>query len=265
MAMCALSRSSPATGTCAPSAAIATTDTTSPTKFHVLSPKSEAGCLLTLELCHPASISISCPDGINPPVGQRRRSGGFGAGLGKDAVNRALADLEGGSNLGPGAAGCSQLDHLRCFGASVWWLSLVLALGLGAGDPFALALEHDLALELGHCRHDGEDHAAHRAGHAAVRMTRWLDRHRRVEDLQGHAALAELLGEGQRVACRARQAIETGHDQHVPGAQDAPAQQVEFGPLADAGYLFGVDVALGAAGCDQVADLGLQPGFLVTG
>ena len=40
---------------------------------------------------------------------------------------------------------------------------------------------------------------------------------------------------------------------------------VEFGPLAHARYLLGVDVALGAAGGDQVADLGLQPGFLVTG
>src|SRR4051812_22558433 len=228
MAMCALSRSSPATGTCAPSAAIATTDTTSPTKFHVLSPKSEAGCLLTLELCHPASISISCPDGINPPVGQRRRSGGFGAGLGKDAVNRALADLEGGSNLGPGAAGCSQLDHLRCFGASVWWLSLVLALGLGAGDPFALALEHDLALELGHCRHDGEDHAAHRAGHAAVNAAERFDRHCWVEDLERHAALAELLGEGQRVACRARQAVEPGQTAFMTPRADAPAPQAAF-------------------------------------
>jgi hypothetical protein len=51
-------------------------------------------------------------------------------------------------------------------------LSLVLALGLGAGDPLALALEHDLAFELGHGRHDGEDHAAHRAGHAAVDLGR---------------------------------------------------------------------------------------------
>src|SRR3954453_9195887 len=108
MAMCALSRSSPATGTYAPSAAIATTDTTSPTKFHVLSPKSEAGCLLALGRCHPGSISISCPDGINPPVGQRRRSGGFGAGLGKVAVNRAFADHEGGSNHDPGAPQCIE-------------------------------------------------------------------------------------------------------------------------------------------------------------
>src|SRR3954451_20778331 len=37
-------------------------------------------------------------------------------------------------------------------------------------------------------------------------------------------------------------------------------------PLAsDARGLLGVDVALGAAGGDQITDLGLQPGFLVTG
>jgi hypothetical protein len=77
--------------------------------------------------------------------------------------------------------------------------------------------------------------------------------------------LAELLGEGQRVACRARQAVETGHDEFIAGAQDAPAQQVKLGPLAHARGLLGVDVALGAAGGDQVADLGLQPGFLVAG
>src|SRR4051812_36337483 len=77
--------------------------------------------------------------------------------------------------------------------------------------------------------------------------------------------LAEFLGEGQRVACRARQAVEPGHDEFIARAQDAPAQQVEFGPLAHARGLLDVDVALGAAGGDQVADLGLQPSFLVAG
>jgi hypothetical protein len=147
----------------------------------------------------------------------------------------------------------------------VWRLPLVLALGLGASDPLTLALEHDLALELGHGRHDGEDHAAHRAGHAAVGAAGWLDRHCRVEDPQRHAALAELFGEGQRIACRACQAVETGHDELIAGAQDAPAQQVKLGPLTDARGLLGVDVALGTAGGDQVTDLGPQPSFLVAG
>src|SRR4051794_16975495 len=69
----------------------------------------------------------------------------------------------------------------------------------------------------------------------------------RVEDLERHAMLAEFLGEGQRVACRARQAVEPGHDEFIARAQDAPAQQIEFGPLAHARGLLDVDVALGAA------------------
>src|SRR3954451_15766843 len=89
--------------------------------------------------------------------------------------------------------------------------------------------------------------------------------HCRIEDFERHAVLAELLGESQRVACRARQAVETGHDEFIARPQDAPTQQVEFGPLADTRGLLGVDVALGAAGGDQVADLGLQPGFLIAG
>src|SRR5512142_309353 len=124
-----------------------------------------------------------------------------------------LADLKYGGNLDPSAAVGGEFDYLHRLGAGMWRLSLVLALGLGARDPLALALEHDLALELGHGRHDGEDHAAHRAGHAAVSTTGRLDCHRRVEDLERHTALAELLGKGQRVAGRARQAIEPGHDE----------------------------------------------------
>src|SRR4051794_35284730 len=104
--------------------------------------------------------------------------------------------------------------------------------GAFAGNPFALALEHDLAFELRQGRHDGEDHAAHRAGHAAVGRGRWFDRHRRVEDLERYAARAELRGDRQRIACRPRQAIEPGYDQFIARPQDAPAQQVEFGPPA---------------------------------
>src|SRR3954451_5910608 len=99
--MCAPSRSSPAIRTCVPSAATATTTRTSPVKSQHSLPKSEAGCLLAPKLRR--------PDEINPPGGQRRRLGGFGSGLGEDAVDRALADLKGGGDLGPGAAGCSQL------------------------------------------------------------------------------------------------------------------------------------------------------------
>src|SRR3954452_1747959 len=56
-----------------------------------------------------------------------------------------------------------------------------------------------------------------------------------------------------------------GHDEFIAGAQNAPAQQVELGPLTDARGLLGVDVALGASNGDQVADLRPQPGFLVAG
>src|SRR4051794_31718805 len=255
--MYAPSRNSPATRTCVPSTATATTARTSPAKSQHSLPKSETGCLLAPKLRRAGEI--------NPFVGQRRYSGGLGTALGEDAVDRALADLERGGNLGPGAPGSGKLDYLGRLGAGVRRLSLVLALGLGAGDPLALAFEHDLALELGHRRHDGEDHAAHRAGHAAVNAAWRFDRHRRVEDLERDAALAELLGEGQRIACRARQAVEPGHDELIARAQDAPAQQIELGPLAHARGLLGVDVALGAASGDQVADLGLQPGFLVAG
>src|SRR3954454_21895840 len=160
MAMCAPSRRSPATRTCVPSAATTTTARTSPAKSQHSLPKSETGYLLAQKLRR--------PDEINLPVRQHRRSGGFGAGLGEDAIDRALADLKSGGNLGPGTAGSGELDHLGRLGAGVRRLSLVLALGLGAGNPFPLTLEHDLALELAHRRHDGEDHAAHRAGHAAV-------------------------------------------------------------------------------------------------
>ena len=74
-------------------------------------------------------------DKINPSVGQRRRLGGLGAGLGEDTVDRALADLEGGGNLGPGAAGRGELDHLRRLGPGVRPLSLVLALALARVIP----------------------------------------------------------------------------------------------------------------------------------
>src|SRR4051794_28265690 len=130
--MCALSRHSPATRTCAPSAATATTDMSPLTKSHASSPKSEAGSLLP-EAGHSPRISAGRPDDINPPVAQRRGSVGFGAGLGEDAVDRALGDLESGGNLGPGASGGGELDHLGRLGAGVRRLSLVLALGLGAG------------------------------------------------------------------------------------------------------------------------------------
>src|SRR3954454_1280981 len=183
--MCVPSRRSPATRTCVPSAATATTARTLPAKSQHSLPKNEAGCLLALKLRR--------PDEINPLVRQRRRSDGFGAGLGEDAVDRALADIEGRGNLGPGAAGGGELDHLRRLGAGMRRLPLVLALGLGTGNSLALTLQHDLALELGHCRHDGEDHAAHRAGHAAASTAWWFDHHCRVEDLERHAALAELL------------------------------------------------------------------------
>src|SRR4051812_33008028 len=121
--MCAPSRRSPATRTCVLSAATATTARTSPAKSQPSLPKSEAGCLLAPKLRR--------PDEINPPVGQRRCLGGLEAGLGEDAVDRALADLEGGGDLGPGAACGGELDHLRRLGAGVRWLPLVLALGLG--------------------------------------------------------------------------------------------------------------------------------------
>src|SRR3954447_9911343 len=130
MAMCAPSRGSPAPRTCVPSTATATTARTSPAKSQHSLPKSETGCLLAPEPRHPASISIGCPDGINPSVERRRCSGGLGTGLGEDAVDRALADLEGGGNLGPGAAGAGKLDHLGRLGAGVRRLSLVFALGL---------------------------------------------------------------------------------------------------------------------------------------
>src|SRR3954452_331365 len=97
------------------------------------------------------------------------------------------------------------------------------------------------------------------------RKPRRYHRHCRVDDPQCHAALTKLLGERQCVAGRARQAVEPGHDEFIARAQDAPAQQVEFGPLAHARGLLGVDIALGTAGGDQVADLGLQPGFLIAG
>src|SRR3954447_11967470 len=119
MATCAPLRSSPAIRTCVPSAATATTARTWPVKSQPSLPKSEAGCLLAPKLRR--------PDEINLLVGKHRRSGGFGSGLGEDAVDRALADLEGGGNLGPGAPGCSQLEDLRRLGASVRRLPLVLA------------------------------------------------------------------------------------------------------------------------------------------
>src|SRR4051794_7087088 len=111
--MCAPSQSSPATRTCVPSAATATTDMASPARSHALSLKSEAGCLLAPELRHPATIFIGCSDEIKSPVRQRRRLGGLGSALGEDAVDRALADLESGGNLDPGSAGRGQFDHLR--------------------------------------------------------------------------------------------------------------------------------------------------------
>src|SRR3954452_19831541 len=94
MAMCAPSRRSPATRTCVPSTATATTARTSPAKSQPSLPKSETGCLLAPKLRRAGEI--------NPFVGQRRCLSGLGTGLGEDAVDRALADLEGSGNLGPG-------------------------------------------------------------------------------------------------------------------------------------------------------------------
>src|SRR4051812_31894609 len=96
-----------------------------------------------------------------------------------------------------------------------------------AGDPLALALEHDLVLELGHCRHDGQDHAAHRASHAAVGMARRFDRHYRVEDLERYAARAELPA----IASVSR--TERAKRPRRVRTSISPAQQVESGPLAD--------------------------------
>src|ERR1041385_1955793 len=116
MAMYALSRKFPATRICAPSVATATIARTSPAKSQPSLPKSETGCLLAPELRR--------SDEINPPVGQCRHSGGFGSALGEDAVDRALADLERGGNLGPGAPGRGEFDHLWRLGAGVRRLSL---------------------------------------------------------------------------------------------------------------------------------------------
>src|SRR4051794_36134709 len=76
-----------------------------------------AGSARTRRHCRPRQLSAgrfifaSHLDEINPPVGQRRRSGGFEAGLGEDAVDRALTDLESSGDLDPGVAGDSELDY----------------------------------------------------------------------------------------------------------------------------------------------------------
>src|SRR3954451_6667851 len=116
--MCVPSRRSPATRTCVPSAATATTARTLPAKSQHSLLKSEAGCLLALKLRR--------PDEINPLVRQRRRSHGVGAGLGEGAINQTLAHLESDGTLRAGATGGGELDHLWRLGASVRRLSLVL-------------------------------------------------------------------------------------------------------------------------------------------
>src|SRR3954469_13766776 len=86
----------------------------SPARFRVLSPKSEAGRLLVPELCRYRAFPSAAPTRQDKPAPRAAPTFRWPwGGLGEDAVNRALAYLEGGGNLGPGAAGGGQLDHLR--------------------------------------------------------------------------------------------------------------------------------------------------------
>src|SRR3954452_21930853 len=51
---------------------------------------------------HLTHIAAGYSDEMTPPVGQCRHLGGFETDFGEDAVNRALANLEGSGNPDPG-------------------------------------------------------------------------------------------------------------------------------------------------------------------
>src|SRR5215471_15666515 len=64
-------------------------------------------------------------------------------------VDGALADPQPPRDFGLADAFGHELADLVSFASRGWRPALVLAFRLGRGNPFALPLQHDLALELG--------------------------------------------------------------------------------------------------------------------
>jgi hypothetical protein len=74
----------------------------------------------------------------------------LGGRTGQNAIDRRAVNAEpAGDLIGPHSLGL-ELSDLGRLGARRRLAALVLALGLGLGDPFPLALKHHLALELRH-------------------------------------------------------------------------------------------------------------------
>ena len=123
----------------------------------------------------------------------------------EDAVDACPADLELPGNLSCAHAALEQRQHFISLRARRRSAALVFAFRLRLGDAFALALQHDLALELG----DGADHVEDQAA----------DRRRRVELRRQHLeACALRMKPGldlAEVRNRAGDAVNLGDHQHI--------------------------------------------------
>src|SRR5215471_2400977 len=146
-------------------------------------------------------------------------------------IDRGLVDAEAPGDFRPRHAFRGEGADLGSVLACGRSAALELAGGFGGGNAVALALEHDLALELRDRSDDVQEQPTGRTG--------GVDPH--VEDPERHTFLLELRADLEQVCDRARQTVEPGDDKGVAFA-DVFEGSIELDALADRVRLLGKDL-----------------------